>query len=392
MDDVKQKNIRLLRIVTLADSSIFLWPVLILFYYKVAGNAAGAGVLLSARSIASAVGELPTGYFSDWFGRARTTQAASFFYTISAVMTLLSWWHGFWVLFTAVIIQGVAEACESGNHDSLLYESSDSKEQYQKISTKLSTLGSLFGAISAVVGGFLGAKSLMIVAAASVAPRFISFIGSLGLHDISKVHKNEVSVVSTLSQLRAVLVHDKQVRWVVLGKMISEGFGEVNWQFRALFVSTVWPLWAVGFSMPISLLAHTAGSMSYTRFQTWFNKFDPIKTVLLTTLLAKITLTISYGIQSVVSPFIIGVAGALSPINRAAYMGLMHSKLHSSVRASGLSATSFLQTVLFSVTSIVFGSLIDMYGVRRTLVIVALCSLTSTLFYWKATRVRGIAA
>jgi len=390
MENKKHKNVALLRLITTADSSIFLWPVVILFYYKVAGSAAGAGLLLSARALTSALAELPLGIFSDRYGRARTTQAASFLYLVSAVLTALSWSVGFRLLLIAVILQGIAEACESGNHDSLLYESSSSEKDYKKTSALFSTISSTASMISAVIGGVMGAKSLFIVSVISIAPRIVSLIASLYLRDIVSTNGSDAETIrQSMHRLRVLLVTDLQVRFAITGRIIAEGFGEVSWQFRALFVQTVWPAWAIGLSMPLSHGANAIGGVLFAKFQYRIERYKKMQIVLVTTIFGRSILTIAYAMQNVFSPFLISATGIAGPANRTSFSGFLHSKLHDSVRASGFSVLGLATTALFSIVSVGFGAVIDSIGVRWTLVLSSLCALVSTIFYKLALRVPG---
>lgn len=373
----------MLSLIHVADSSIFLWPVVILFYYKVSGSASGAGVLLSARAITSAIGELPLGIFSDRYGRARTTQFATFFYLISALLTALSWWSGFWMLLIAVVLQGIAESAESGNHDSLLYESSASVDAYEKTSARLGTYGSVFGMTSAVMGGFMGAKSLLIVASASIAPRLVSFVASIFLHNVR--HSNDLAPIGSLKEsakeLWTVMVRDREVRFVLIGKTIADGFGEVSWQYRALFVSTVWPLWALGLSMPLTFASHAVGGLLYEKNQQRLKKYGPLKILFVAAYVSKGVLIISYALQSFFSPILIGIAGINTTFTKVSFTRFLHGKLHDKNRATGFSAHSLVTTAMFSVTSIIFGVLIDHIGIRWALTAVAICAFTSVIFY-----------
>lgn len=382
MDTVKTTNVRLLRIISIADSSIFLWPVVILFYYKVAGNAAGAGVLLSVRAIASAIGELPTGYFSDKFGRARTTQLACFLYLMSAIATAASWTIGFRLLLVAVIVQGVAEACVSGNHDSLLFESSDDKDNYERNSGWFITASSAASMTSAVVGGIVGYKSLLIVAYISILPRVVSFASSFWIRDIVEIQASTGSTIrKVITDLKALMIADRQMRFVLIGWVIAQGFGEVSWQFRALFVKLVWPLWALGLSLPISHGAGALGGYLYNRFSKQLKRYNPIVIVSTTTIIGRSVLIVSLLIQSVASPIILGLSGVIGPLNKISFTSLLHGRLHNQVRASGFSVLNLATTGLFSVASLVFGVLIDHIGVRKALVICTCCALVSVVFY-----------
>jgi MFS family permease len=387
MIEIKKQNVSYLRIIRLADSSIFLWPVVILYYYYVSGSATGAGVLLATRSIASTVAELPMGVFSDHFGRARTTQAATTLYLLSAIMTVGAWWIGFWLLCTAVIVQGIAEASESGNHDSLLYESSLSENEYKITSAHFETIGSTAGMVSAVIGGLLGAKSLLIVAGVSVLPRMVSFVASLRVRDVTSRNPSDSRTIkASFGELWATLVRDIQVRYALTGRVLAEGFGEVSWQFRALFVQTVWPTWALGLSMPISLSANALGGVLYSKYEHKLRRYKELNVVLASTLIGRLLIVIALAIQNVFSPVLIGLAGLGGPVNRVSFGNYLHSKLHDGIRASGFSVLSLVTTLLFSVVSVGFGVLIDDIGVQKSLIIATLCTLTSTLFYALATR------
>jgi MFS family permease len=378
------RNVRLLKVVHVADSSIFLWPVVILYYYRVVGNAAGAGVVLATMAIVSAVAELPTGLLSDHYGRARTTQAATVLYFVSAFLLVLAYWQGFWMLIAAVSVQGVAGACESGNHDSLMYESCADKPAYARATSVKDMFGTSAGMVSAVIGGVVGSRSLLAVAAMSLLPRAVSLYASFGLKDVATHHKSgpKLSKLAELRALKDVLLGSTTNRLVVVGRVIIDGFGEVTWQYRALFIASVWPVWAVGLGQPISLAFNTLGG--YISHRNADKKYNYLALMTRNAFVARTTAVVAYAVGNVWSPLMLGAAGVMFSGSKIGFNTYMHEKFTSRNRASAMSAVSLFATLLFAVASIVFGRMIDRYGVQRTTIIAGICGFSGAIFYLAA--------
>jgi MFS family permease len=126
------KNIRLFYLFNfLTDFSLFA-PIAILYFSQVSGSYLLGMSVFSAIFISQSLFELPTGLFSDHFGRKKTIILGSLAGLISVLFFAIS--YNYFLLLLGAIFEGLGRASFSGNNDAYLYDLLS--ESNQKINTR----------------------------------------------------------------------------------------------------------------------------------------------------------------------------------------------------------------------------------------------------------------
>lgn len=377
-----RRNVEVLNLFNFIDSFIMLWPIVILYYIKVGGSVASSGILLSVLTISSSTFEIPLGAFSDKFGRARTTQLGAVINVVAFSLIAASWYFGFWFLALGVSMQGFSMAAYSGNNDALLYDSSrQTDKSFLDHLANYSKMGFYASGISAISGGIIASRSFFLVALLSLMPRIICMFLSIKLKDVDHIKKEEGYLVLIRNGLRQVR-KDKKLRYLTAGEVISGLFREAAWQYRAVFVQTVWPIWAIGFS---SALDNMMNGFATSKSKKIIEKMGGIyRSIYKGMVLDRLIQVLAVLMQNIASPVLMGAASIFGAASDLSIRSEKQELIPDRERATVDSIVSFISSLIFAGFIIPFGRLIDRFGVRSSLVITISLIVISLPFYLKA--------
>ncbi len=133
-------------------------PVVVLFFME---NGLSVGEVMQIQavySIAVALFEIPSGYFSDKLGR-RLTLVLGMTITFLGVL-MLCFAYGYWELMLANIMLGLAGSLISGTDSALLYDSLlqiQREDEYLKLEGRMYSVATFSEAIAAIFGGLIAA-------------------------------------------------------------------------------------------------------------------------------------------------------------------------------------------------------------------------------------------
>lgn len=138
------------------QSFIFYVPVLTIFLKNEINNLFLVSVLFSAKSIATFLLEIPTGFIADHISRKLSIITGTIIYIIS--MLIFAIYPKFELLIIAQILFGVSETLISGSDQALFYDNFKyikKEDSYQKYFANLTFLSTLALCVSFSVGGVI---------------------------------------------------------------------------------------------------------------------------------------------------------------------------------------------------------------------------------------------
>ncbi len=152
-----QKEVRFLWPVYLMNlffSANFYLPIWILFYQSRGLNIAEIGFVLSGTYLASFIFEYPTGIFADKYGRKLSLLISLALVTLSLVIEV----NSFSVLqfYIASLLFGCGWAFSSGSLQALVYDSLKDRK-LEKLNSKVLGIIDVFSSVGAFVAAFIGA-------------------------------------------------------------------------------------------------------------------------------------------------------------------------------------------------------------------------------------------
>lgn len=376
-----ERNIRLLALFNFFTDLILFSSVGIIYFSRIVGSYALGMSLFSIMMVSTAFFQIPTGIFSDKLGRKNTIVVGAFCALIAYIFYALG--RNYLLLAIAAIIEGLSSSFFSGNNDAYLHDllSQNNKEhQFHEYLGKVSSVFQIALAVAAVIGSILANWSFVVLMWASVIPKLICFIISLFLTEPAIRQTPHPNMISLLKKAFMEFVRNKKLRLITFAATIRYAIGESVYTFRSVFVLTLWPLWAVGFS---SFLSNIGAATSYYFSGKIINRFSPKKVLIFEIVINRIINLIALIFPTILSPALMGSTSLSYGAGSVATSMLLQQEFTPSERATMGSLVSLLGSLCLAITAIVLGLVADKFGPVKTLIIAHLLLLTPLWFYQK---------
>ncbi len=381
------KNIRLLGWFNFLLDFRFYGPIIILYFTHVSGSFALGMSIFSITMLASAIFEIPTGVFSDKIGRKKTIVCGSVASVISVMLYAVGGTYG--MLVAGAIFEGLARSFFSGNNAAFLHDilaESGQQAEFQDYMGRTASRYQIALAIAAIVGSILAAISYPVVMWLSVIPQVMGLIVSLQFVE-PKVH---TPVTGNLYQhLRDAFnntVRNRRLRSLSAASILHFGMGESIYQFRAAFIATLWPLWAIGIARTIG---NIGAAISFYLSGKVIRRFGEFRLLIFGISYGQIVNIFSLAVPTVFSPILMGSTSLFFGVNTVAVGGLMQREFTQEQRATMGSLNSFAGSLMFTVCSLVLGILADRIGVTPASLIGELVLVATIWLYWRAFRIHS---
>ena len=367
-----KKNLFLTGLIVFLNNVCLYNVVAILYFKELTNSFVLAMSVFAIATISTAAFEIPTGILSDKIGRKKTIVFGSVCSVLGAITLFLAKNYYFLVLFA--IINGIERAFFSGNNDAYVYENLkmiNIEKYYIGFIGKIKSMGYLAGAFSGLVGAvLLYFFSYKLIITVSIIPKVLQLITSFLLGEIEKTKTKTISKLESLKRPIKEVFKNKLLLKKVVFDGIMESTNESCFQFRSAFYETVWPMWAIGIP---GILANVGAFVS-----NWFSgkiikKVSRKKYWIFGQFYSVIANVLAVLINNVISPIVM-VSNSLF------HSDFLNSEIEQKlfkdeIRASMGSVKSFIQSVLFSIFSVLLGIIADCFGVVTSFVIFQLINI-----------------
>jgi MFS family permease len=362
-----EKNIKLLRLISFFDDFTLYSALAIIYFSKVSGSYALGLSIFSFFMISAAIFELPTGYFSDKYGRVKTLMFGSIAFLIGSIFYAIG--INYWFLVIGAIFQGLGRSCYSGNNDALLYDNLTQVgkiENFAEENGKISSMSQMALAIAGVLGGIIAYFSFPLLMWLSIIPLIICVVLSFYLVEVIDVSHIDQNIFTHTKQALKNFISNFKLRQISLTNIISFGLGEASWQFESVFIGSLWPVWAIGIS---KVLSHVGATFSFHFSGRIIKKFTAIKIIIFDNVISKIVNIIALFIANIFSPILMSTTSLLYGVNETASKKLLQKEFSDQQRATMGSLNSLFGSILFAIFAVILGTLADKYGPRNALFI-----------------------
>jgi len=363
-----------------------LWsPIAAIYFSQVSGSFVLGLSIFSIANISGAIFEVPTGLFSDLIGRKYTTMLGGLAYTLSGIFYAIG--GNYWWLVLGAIWGGLGRSFYSGNNDALLFDSlkkSERKEELEKFMGFIGSAEQWALGIAGLLGGILAARySFSLVMWLSVIPLFLCFITSWWLIDVVNTEKSEVNVYLHLKEAWKNFVTNEKLRLLSLSSIIGFGISEAGFQFRSVFVASLWPLWAIGMAQ---MLSNIGAAISFGWSGKILKKFGTINILYFDMVYSKVINFISLIFPTVFSPGIMATSSVLYGPSNVAENSLFQKEFTDKQRATMGSLNSLGKSISFALSALLLGYVADWVSPRISLIWGQLVGLISVWLTWKLLR------
>jgi len=374
------KNIKLLALFNFFTDFQLYSAILIIYFAKVTGSYALGMSLFSIAMVSSALFEVPTGVFSDYIGRRKTMILGAMCSVLSVAFYAIG--TNYLILFTGALFEGLRRAWYSGNNEALLYETlsnTNRKDEYDHYLGKTSSMFQVATAVGIIIGGIIAIWSFSIIMWLSVIPQVVCLIISFLIVEPTRQSSQSANVYCHLKSAATKIWSNKKLSLLSIDRSIRFAVGESTYQFRAAFVNTLWPLWAVGFS---KVLSSIGAAISYWYSGKLIKKVGAFRLLLIATVYSKIINIGSVAFATVFSPILLSSTSLFYGTTGVANSKLMQKEFTDEQRATLESISSFMNNLTFGVLAIILGIFADKFGPTKALLFTYIFSLPTLLISW----------
>lgn len=375
-------NIKLMTWFNLCVDFTLYGPIAILYFSNITGSYALGLSIFSIEMISSSLFELPTGVLSDYIGRRKTV----IYGALCAVMAVVFYAIGinYWYLVIGSIFAGLARSFYSGNNGALLHESlreNNQEDEYAEYTGKVSSMFQIALAISALLGGIISYWSFPVVMWLSVVPRLVGFFIALKLIETKLLDtKSENNIFAHLRESISNFKLNKELRSLSLASILSHGIEETMHQFKAAFITTLWPVWAVGIS---STLSHVWATIGFRTGAYISKRFGLLKVLYAGSVFNRIFSLIIIATANIVTPLIMPFTSFTYGVSSVAKDTLFQKHFTNHQRATMGSLNSLAGSLFFGIFAIVFGAIADKIHPTNALIIGEILMFSVVYIYWK---------
>jgi MFS family permease len=358
--------------------------ILVLYFQKVTGSFVLAMSLYSIVSIASALGEVPTGIFSDLIGRKKTVVIGSLFVLIAFICYAIA--NSYWLLAIGAIMEGIGLSWYSGNNEALLHDSlkeNNNEKSFDEYLGKIGSAAQLAAIIATLAGGFIANVSYKLLMYLSILPQIGTVLLALMLVEPKKYNDSTTNIFIHTKAAAKLLWKNKRLRYITLADIIDEAISEPSYQFRSAFFVSVWPLWAVGIAKTLSSLG---GTISFWFSGKILKRIKAEKILVADILYSKIANIISLLMANVISPILMSTTSLWYGVSTVATKKIMHEEYSDKQRSTIASLKSLLGSILAAIYAILLGFFADKWSPITALFISQIITMPSLLIKWKLLR------
>lgn len=141
-----QKNCKFYQIYYYAKKSLLLFYIVTLYYLALGLSYTNIAIISVIGTLSTLLSEIPTGTISDTWSRKRSLQISEILKVASILMRLMG--GHLLILCIASFIWGIADSCQSGSDQALLYELFDDEKSYNGFLSKLYSRSYLASALA----------------------------------------------------------------------------------------------------------------------------------------------------------------------------------------------------------------------------------------------------
>ena len=184
MNKILKRNCICYQVYTYSQKCTLLFYIVTLYYMALGLSYTNIAILSVIGTISTLLSEIPTGIIADRWSRKKSLQIASFLKLLSAVLMLMGTRVSF--LCIASLIWGIADSCQSGAEQALLFETFEDKKKYEEFLSKTYSRAYLMSAIATISATALFAVNIYVPVMISVVLIAVSLVAVSNFVEVRK--------------------------------------------------------------------------------------------------------------------------------------------------------------------------------------------------------------
>lgn len=384
MNDLKvyeqklQKNIWKFYLYNMFTGMFFTVPVFVLFWQENGLNLTEVMLLQSIFAISTVILEVPTGYFADLYGRKHTLTIAGI--TGLLAISIYSIGHNFSQFLIAEIFFALSISFSSGTKSALVYDTLKElgkEKHYKKLWGNLLFYGMISLAVSSIAGGFIGKINFRYTLYASIPFFAVPILITLSMQEPTR-HKNVIQkgyARELLKVIRDTFIHNKKLRWIIIYSGVIYAFNQAAlWLYQPYFILSGLDIAYFGFVFAsFQLVAAFTSKYAHKLEEKLGQKYSLAMLILLVALsyflMSNFVFLFSFSF-CFIQQFVRGFKNAV-------VTDYINQLTVSEIRATVLSAQSFIGRLIYAIIIPFIGWIADVYTLVQALTILAVTTLAS---------------
>lgn len=374
-----EKNIKLLRWHSFFTDFSLWEPLAIIYFSRITGSYTLGLSIFSITMFSSAFFELPTGVFSDKYGRVKSLIFGAFSFLVCSIFYAIG--LNYWFLFLGAIFQGLGRSFYSGNNDALLYDNLikvKKTEDFAEHNGRIGFMSQIALAVAGLLGGIVAYFSFPILMWISIIPNIICFILATKVSETQKISHQSENIFSHIKIAVKNFISNVNLRLISLSDIINFGLGEAAWNFKSAFIATIWPVWAIGIAQTLS---NIGASLSFKFSGRILKKISALNILIFDFIFSEITVLIALIFVSIISPILMSINSLMYGVGQVAKNKLLQDEFTSEQRATMGSLNSLAGSLVYSIFAIILGLFADKFGPKNALIFQSLLSFSLLYFY-----------
>jgi MFS family permease len=373
-----QKNIWKFYLYNMLTGMFFAVPVFVLFWQENGLNLTEIMLLQSIFAISTVILEVPTGYFADVYGRTKTLTIAGA--TGLLAISIYSMGNNFIQFLIAELFFAFSISFLSGTKSALVYDTLKElgKEKlYKKLWGNLLFYGMMSLAVSSIIGGFIGKINLRYTLFASIPFFALPVLLTLSMQEPQR-HKLVLQkgyLKELLNIINTTFIHNKKLRWIIIYSGVVYAFNQTAlWLYQPYFILSGLDIAWFGFVFAgFQLVAAFTSKYAHKLEARLGQKYSLAMLILLVALsyflMSNFVFLFSFSF-CFIQQFVRGFKNAV-------VTDYINQLTASEIRATVLSAQSFIGRLIYAIIIPFIGWVADVYTLVQALGILAITTLAS---------------
>ena len=258
MNELFEKNIKILYLNSMLGWARFFLPVMALFYIASEVTLLEFSIIMSVFSLVILLFEIPSGVFADLAGKKISMLIGVFCFIIEVF--ILAFFNGFEMFLIAKIVSGLGVGFVSGSSSAILFDSLkklNRESEHKIISGKIFMYSNLSMAFVFIIGGYLFSINPKLTAIVSLPFMILQFILLFNLTEPYKLGQKVTfrnSIVHMTQGLKYFWSH-KYVKFLVAFSFIVAAFSNILLTMSSIYYE------AVGISLAVIGVVAFFGSL-----------------------------------------------------------------------------------------------------------------------------------
>jgi MFS family permease len=372
------RNIWKFYLYNMLTGMFFAIPVFVLFWQENGLNLTEIMLLQSIFAIFTVILEIPTGYFADIYGRKSTLLTAGI--TGLLAITTYSLGHNFFHFLIAEFFFAISVSFSSGTKSALVYDTLKElgkESHYKKLWGNLLFYGIMSLAVSSIIGGFIGEINLRYTLFASIPFFTLPVLLTLSFQEPQR-HKLIIKkgyLKELINILKNTFIHNKKLRWIIIYSGIVYAFNQASlWLYQPYFILSGLNIPWFGFVFAMfQLVAAFSSKYAHKLEEKLGQKYSLTMLILLVALsyflMSNFVFLFSFSF-CFIQQFVRGFKNAV-------VTDYINQLTDSEIRATVLSAESFIGRLIYALIIPGIGWVADVYSLLQALLILAITSFVS---------------